>query len=138
MHSNRTHYSKIISIIDRFTGENLCAKVISKQYCNPSGLLLIDPDLLTSIRHRNIIEYRNIYESEEELIVIIERYPFDLILSSAFGGELLDRIVEKNIYSELDASCIIKQVLEAVSYLHSKRIVVPGSCFHIDPSRYKT
>lgn len=43
---------------------------------------------------------------------------------SAYGGELLDRIVEKNTYSELDASCIIKQVLEAVSYLHSKRIVL--------------
>lgn len=47
--------------------------MIAKQFCNPSGLLLIDPELLTSIRHRNIIEYRNIYESDEELIVIIER-----------------------------------------------------------------
>ena len=35
----------------------------------------------------------------------------------------MDRIVEKNTYSEIDASCIIKQVLEAVAYLHSKRIV---------------
>ena len=86
---------------------------------------------MTSIRHRNIIEYRNIYESDEELIVIIERYIWYIFISSAYGGELLDRIVEKNIYSELDASCIIKQVLEAVSYLHSKRIVLPSSLYHM-------
>lgn len=69
----RTPYSRIIEIVDQFTNENLCAKVITKQFCNPSGILVLDPDLLTSIRHKNIIEYRDIYESEEELIVTIER-----------------------------------------------------------------
>ena len=121
----RTPYAKIISIFDRLTSENLCAKVITKQFCNPSGILVLDPELLTSIRHKNIIEYRDIYESEEELIVTIERYWFcNRYHSRAFGGELLDRIVEKNTYTEVDASCIIKQVLEAVSYLHSKGIVI--------------
>ena len=42
----------------------------------------------------------------------------------AMGGELLDRIVEKNTYTEIDASRIVKQILEAVAYLHSKRIVI--------------
>ena len=122
---HRTPYAKIISIFDRLTNENLCAKVITKQFCNPSGILVLDPELLTSIRHKNIIEYRDIYESEEELIVTIERYWFySHCHPRAFGGELLDRIVEKNTYTEVDASCIIKQVLEAVSYLHSKGIVI--------------
>lgn len=71
--SCRTPYARIISIIDRFTEENLCAKVIAKQYCNPGGILVLDPDVLTSIRHKNIIEYRDIYESDEEIIVTIER-----------------------------------------------------------------
>ena len=121
----RTPYAKIISIFDRLTSENLCAKVITKQFCNPSGILVLDPELLTSIRHKNIIEYRDIYESEEELIVTIERYWLcNRYHSRAFGGELLDRIVEKNTYTEVDASHIIKQILEAVSYLHSKGIVI--------------
>ena len=54
-HDSRTPYAKIISIYDRFTGENLCAKVITKQFCNPSGILVLDPDLLTSIRHRILL-----------------------------------------------------------------------------------
>ena len=36
---------------------------------------------------------------------------------------MFDRIVEKGSYSERDASDLIRQVLEAVSYLHSLGIV---------------
>ena len=111
----QTPVARIVSIFDRNTNENLCAKVISKQFCNPTGLLVLDPEVLTSIHHKNIIEYHDIFESDEEIIVIIER---------AFGGELLERIIEKSHYTEMDASHIIKQVLEAVAYLHSKRIVL--------------
>jgi calcium/calmodulin-dependent protein kinase I len=39
------------------------------------------------------------------------------------GGELFDRIVEKGSYSERDASDLIRQVIEAVSYLHALGIV---------------
>lgn len=39
------------------------------------------------------------------------------------GGELFDRILDRGMFSELDASQVIKQVLEAVSYLHKNSIV---------------
>ena len=39
------------------------------------------------------------------------------------GGELFDRIVEKGSYTEKDASQLIKQVLEAVDYMHEEGIV---------------
>lgn len=39
------------------------------------------------------------------------------------GGELFDRIVEKGTYSELDASNLVKQVLQAVGYLHELNII---------------
>lgn len=39
------------------------------------------------------------------------------------GGELFDRIVEKGFYTEMDASRLIRQVLDAVNYLHSLGIV---------------
>ena len=122
---DRTPFARIVSIFDRDTGENLCAKVIYKRFCSPTGLLVLDPQVLTSIRHKNIIKYYDIYESEEEIIVTIERYGGrDHTLNRrAFGGELLERIIEKVHYTEMDASHIIKQVLEAVAYLHSKSIV---------------
>lgn len=36
---------------------------------------------------------------------------------------MFDRIVEKGFYTEKDASALIKQVLDAVNYLHSLGIV---------------
>ena len=39
------------------------------------------------------------------------------------GGELFDRIVEKGSYTEQDASNLIRQVLQAVDYLHDKGVV---------------
>jgi calcium/calmodulin-dependent protein kinase I len=39
------------------------------------------------------------------------------------GGELFDRIVAKGSYTEQDASKLIKQILEAVNYMHSQGIV---------------
>ncbi|XP_014675099.1 PREDICTED: calcium/calmodulin-dependent protein kinase type 1-like [Priapulus caudatus] len=39
------------------------------------------------------------------------------------GGELFDRIVEKGNYTEKDASDLIRQVLEAVDYMHIQGVV---------------
>lgn len=39
------------------------------------------------------------------------------------GGELFDRILDRGVYSEKDASCVIQQVLEAVCYLHQNGVV---------------
>lgn len=48
------------------------------------------------------------------------------------GGELFDRIVEKGSYTEKDASGLIRQVLEAVDYMHEQGVVhrdLKVSCF---------
>lgn len=39
------------------------------------------------------------------------------------GGELFDRILERGVYTEKDASIVIHQVLTAVKYLHENGIV---------------
>lgn len=39
------------------------------------------------------------------------------------GGELFDRIVAKGSYSERDAANLIRQILEAVDYMHENGVV---------------
>ena len=39
------------------------------------------------------------------------------------GGELFDRIVEKGSYTEKDAADLMRQVLEAVDYMHEQGVV---------------
>uniref|UniRef100_A0A8B9MCP0 Calcium/calmodulin dependent protein kinase I n=1 Tax=Accipiter nisus TaxID=211598 RepID=A0A8B9MCP0_9AVES len=45
------------------------------------------------------------------------------VLHKVSGGELFDRIVEKGFYTERDASALIRQILDAVKYLHDMGIV---------------
>lgn len=46
-----------------------------------------------------------------------------LPLHRVSGGELFDRILERGVYTEKDASLVIHQVLTAVKYLHENGIV---------------
>lgn len=44
-------------------------------------------------------------------------------LFSATGREVFDWILDQGYYSERDTSNVMRQVLEAVAYLHSLKIV---------------
>lgn len=46
-----------------------------------------------------------------------------LVLELCEGGELYDRIQQKKFYSEADTKLLIKNLLEAVAYIHSKGIM---------------
>jgi len=70
-------------------------------------------EILQQIRHLNIVEFIEIYHLEEEAIVITELLQ---------GGELVGRL-DENGFPEAEAANIIKEVAEALKYLHSMRIV---------------
>ncbi len=52
---------------------------------------------------------------------------FYIVTQLATGGELFDRICDKGKFTERDASQTIRQVLEAVDYLHARNIVHRGT-----------
>ncbi|XP_044302433.1 calcium/calmodulin-dependent protein kinase type IV isoform X2 [Varanus komodoensis] len=70
--------------------------------------------VLLRLSHPNIIKLKEIFETPTEI---------NLVLELVTGGELFDRIVEKGYYSERDAADAVKQILEAVAYLHANGIV---------------
>lgn len=70
--------------------------------------------VLLRLSHPNIIKLKEIFETPMEI---------SLVLELVTGGELFDRIVEKGYYSERDAADAVKQILEAVAYLHENGIV---------------
>jgi len=83
----------------------------------------MDHDLIISIRreitnlkkvaHPNIMKLYGVFEDNDELYLVMELIE---------GQELFDKIVERGHYTEKDASNIIRQVIDAIAYLHSQGI----------------
>ncbi|XP_046440386.1 calcium/calmodulin-dependent protein kinase type 1-like isoform X1 [Daphnia pulex] len=66
------------------------------------------------LKHPNIVQLLETYEDKSKVYLVMELVT---------GGELFDRIVEKGSYTEKDAADLMRQVLEAVDYMHEQGVV---------------
>ncbi|XP_077373825.1 calcium/calmodulin-dependent protein kinase 1Db isoform X1 [Festucalex cinctus] len=108
-------FSEVVMAREKTTGKMVAIKCIPKKALKGKEMSLENEiAVLRKIKHENIVALEDIYESSNHLY---------LIMQLVSGGELFDRIVEKGFYTEMDASRLIRQVLDAVNYLHSMGIV---------------
>ncbi|CAI5647641.1 unnamed protein product [Oreochromis niloticus] len=70
--------------------------------------------ILKLVSHPNILQLIDTFETRKEYFIVQEL---------ATGGDVFDWILDQGNYTERDASNVIRQVLEAVAYLHSLNIV---------------
>jgi len=104
--------------MNKQTGEPVAVKIIDKkkmfwQEQKNRDHILQEVNILKNIRHPNIISYYQIYDSENYYYIILEL---------ATGGELFDIIYENGPFPENKALLLFKDILMAVSYLHSQGI----------------
>jgi calcium/calmodulin-dependent protein kinase I len=66
------------------------------------------------IDHPNIVKLYEIFEDEEFIYLVLELMT---------GGELFDRVVDKEHYSEKEASDTIRPIVDAIKYCHTLGIV---------------
>lgn len=71
-------------------------------------------DMLQRMNHPHIVKFIDWFESRDKYYIVTQL---------ATGGELFDRICERGKFTEKDASQTIRQVLEAVNYLHDNNVV---------------
>uniref|UniRef100_A0A3P9K4Y9 non-specific serine/threonine protein kinase n=1 Tax=Oryzias latipes TaxID=8090 RepID=A0A3P9K4Y9_ORYLA len=104
---------------EKSTGSEYAAKFIKKRRLSSSrrGVsreeIEREVNILREIQHSNIITLHDIFENKTDVILILE------LVS---GGELFDFLAEKESLTEEEATQFLKQILDGVQYLHSKRI----------------
>lgn len=64
--------------------------------------------------HPDIIRLEEVYESDSQIY---------LILNLLTGGDMFDRLEEQDYYSEIQCAQIVKQMVGAVRYLHSNKVI---------------
>jgi len=96
------------------TGEVFAIKIIEKNQAEEElQLLQREIDIMRKLRHKNIISLEEVYDEPDYIYLVMELVT---------GGELFDQIVSRGTYSERDAANVIRQILEAVEYMHRNGI----------------
>ncbi|KAG7468259.1 hypothetical protein MATL_G00141090 [Megalops atlanticus] len=104
---------------EKSTGLSFAAKFIKKRQSRASrrGVsreeIEREVNILQELQHPNIITLHDVYENRTDVVLILE------LVS---GGELFDFLAQKESLCEEEATQFIKQILEGVHYLHSKKI----------------
>jgi calcium/calmodulin-dependent protein kinase I len=66
-------------------------------------------DILTHVDHPNIVKLYEVFED-------IDHY--SLVMELMTGGELFDNILQKEVYTEKEASDTIRPIIDAIQYCH--------------------
>jgi calcium/calmodulin-dependent protein kinase I len=91
-------------------------KLVKKELLTADDRISLENEvaILGDMNHPHIIKLEGLLDDKKYMYIIT-----DLVR----GGELFDRIVRKEKYSEADARGLIKILLETVAYIHSKNVV---------------
>jgi len=105
-------FSTVFLGTEKGTRQQFAIKAIKKQFIKKK-LLDREIEIMTSIRHDNILYCKTVYETDQKIFLVLELVQ---------GGELYDKIVEDGEYTEDESKNILMQILDAVEYLHEKGI----------------
>ena len=110
-------FGSVYKVQNIYTEKIYAMKVIQKYdvtYQDGDQSFLKEIEILMKVEHPNIIKIFEYYEDEINYYLIIEYVS---------GGELFDFISRDTAFSEHKIKKIMKQIFQALSYLHSNNIV---------------
>jgi len=112
----RGSFAVVRKAVNKKTGEPCAIKIIEKASLDDDEKMALqnEVEILATLDHPNVVKQFEIFEDDNQMYLVLE------ILS---GGELFDRIVEKEHYSEKEAADTIRPIIDSVRYCHSLDII---------------
>lgn len=109
--------------VHKISKKRYAAKIIHRKDMSVTVIraLTSEIEILRSIQHPSIVFVREIFGSTDVLENDIPTV--SIVMELMGGGELFDRIIDKQFYSEREAKIALKQILEAIDYCHDLNIV---------------
>ncbi|KAJ0399737.1 hypothetical protein P43SY_009318 [Pythium insidiosum] len=109
-------FSVVREATHKQTGAKYAVKCIKRDGLSDDDIaaLTIEVQILQQMQHPHIMALYDVFT---------EATHYYLVTELVGGGELFDRIVEKNFYSEKEARDLVKVLLETIHYCHQKNVV---------------
>ena len=111
------HYGVVKYAQNRWDGRPAAVKILPKRDawgCDKTKIIEEEISLMRDIEHPNCIAMYGHYQSKSHVYIVME---------PVTGGQLLERIIAKDHYSETEAAHCFIQIIGAVKYLHQIGIV---------------
>jgi len=96
-------------------GNLFAIKIVNKEDLDSADEISLyhEINILKKLKHPNIIRLYEVYH---------ELNYFYLVTELMKGGELFDRIIQKEIYTEMEARNVARKLFSAIAYCHSQNI----------------
>lgn len=109
-------FAVVRSGVSKSTGEEVAIKIIDRKEMQEDDevALRTEVEILSGLDHPNVVKMHEVFDEEDYLYIVLE------LMS---GGELFDRIVEKESYSEKEAADTIRPIVDAIRYCHENGII---------------
>jgi len=109
-------FATVKGAVKKDTNERVAVKCIKKDSlaAEDEDALQLEVQILNDVEHPNIVKLHEVFDCPKTFYMVME------VMS---GGELFDRIVEKEKYGEGDARVLVAKITRAIKYCHDKGIV---------------
>ena len=102
--------------VSRDDGSKWAVKCIDQSHMTQEDQagLRSEIEIMGALHHPNVVALREVFHDAHETYLILE---------PMYGGELFDRIVKKQYYTESEACDTLITIANAISYCHSQGVV---------------
>jgi len=105
-------FSVVVKATHKDSGETFAVKIVDK---NSTGRkeMYDEISVMAQLEHANIVNFKEIFDRKDGYYVVLEFIT---------GGELFDRIIELQRYSEKEAAHVMRQALHGLKHMHDKAL----------------
>lgn len=106
-------YGVVHKAVHKATGYERAIKVIPRNKIKNMDRFKTEVKIMQTLDHPNVIKLYEYFEDDTNVYLVMEL---------CTGGELFDRIIEKEYFSEQYGAIVFKQILEAINYCHAMNV----------------
>ena len=105
-------YSKVYHAQCKKSHEDVAIKIIERKNLDSEEAMYLQNEIqiLSDLDHPNVVKMIECSETKDKIYIVMELMK---------GGELFDRIIEKEQFTEEEASDILRIIADTIRYCHS-------------------